>query len=564
MLSSYEPSTSLDDRGENYSSLLQCHLILFIGKKCSNKTLQYHRYFSASHERVSLDEWSKREKLSLHAMFKKVIKKLEKQCKIVIDDENLIAETRKSLLEKVKHCIPQCKVGALYFTCNNERVLEYQFNLNQILSYFLKKNHIKSPDVCLTGHPLLQHSQDTSKEQIIPSKTEGFDIVMESKVKLTIVNREKVEFNHQGLIVDGLLLALRLLVLSPSQEKDISNFADPHIHWLFTQWIKVKPNGRIIIVLIQKDYEKLCDLLGKKTKTFEQFVMWVERTCCKYFTFPIFTVEIKMMSSTQQMKRDEILLLSSLLYLHSLAISEAIVIVSPFNAQSMLHLGNSSIVNQHKKFFTTECRSDKNHLYINNEMYTSMAKLGLILVDFSSFLDITTQELDSDETLRIEQKIALIQLDYRSNQAEFLKHIEFVQIDSWKSNGEWFSKYIGRYPFISELQKSNRSEFRAGIFQDSQQREINHILFGIICNPSVIAQFASQNDFSNHLQFYQKINEYSVSNQMNMNMESINAERKRFSPKQTEKLSKGIEGSPSGGNLMRKQISMVMPNTSHQ
>lgn len=360
-----------------------------------------------------------------------------------------------------------------------------------------------------------------------------------------------------------MLLALRLLVLSPSQEKDISNFADPHLHWLFTQWVKVKPNGRIIIILIQKDYDKLCDLLGKKTKTFEQFVMWVEKTLCKYFPFPIFTVEIKVTSSMnhQQMKRDETLLLSSLMYLHSLAVSEAIVVVSPFNAQSIQNIGSSSSMNKHKKFFTNECRTE-NNLYINNEMYIRMAKLGLILVDFSSFLDISMQELEHSETstLRIEQKIALVQLDYRSNQPEFLKNIEFVQMDSWKSNGEMFSKYIGRYPFITELQRNHSSQYRAGVFQDSQQREINHVLFGIVCNPSVISQFAAQNDFSSHLQFYQKINGYSVSNQMNMNLESINAERKRFSPKQTEKLSRGIEGSPSGGTAMRKSVNILMPN----
>ncbi|EFC45805.1 predicted protein [Naegleria gruberi] len=419
------------------------------------------------------------------------------------------------------------------------------------MSFFVDRYCSNSSSIPLTlttdGPFQTSNILDDEKKSIVPTKDEGFDTIIEQPVKLTILNRDRIEFNHQGLIVDGLIFVHSMLVDSDTDSGPLS-----HVHWIFTQWMKIKPNGRIIVILIEKDFDRLCDSLKSK-KTFEQFQTWLSKTCCKYFPFPIYTVQISN-SNFSQLKRDETLLFSTLFYYQSLAASESLVLTSPFISQSLAQLSgaNTTASTRHKKFFKQECNLDDSCIYFNSDLYFKMSKIGLLLLDFSSISEISIAEINS---IQMEQKFALCQLDYRTNQPSYFKQIEFVQLNDWKPDGKSISKFIGRFPLVQELTVNHTNNFSIGIFKDIQKKEIKSILFGVILDTHHIKQFSSQNDFNNFVQYYERINEYSVSNQMNNAIETMNNERKRFSPKQTSRLSKGLEVGTNSPSSSKSQAS---------
>lgn len=70
--------STLPSSEEQASALVRCDLVLFIGRRCNNKTLYYYQNFVKSHERISLEEWKTDQNVSLHAIFKRIIRLLEK------------------------------------------------------------------------------------------------------------------------------------------------------------------------------------------------------------------------------------------------------------------------------------------------------------------------------------------------------------------------------------------------------------------------------------------------------------------------------------------------------
>jgi hypothetical protein len=163
-------------------------LVLFVGVACSNKTSYYQKNLS-NHERVSLVEWKQEdEELSPHAMFKRIIAKLNNNTNVVIDDDNLTRKTRASLISKVKSGVKNVQVKCILFkNPGGVRQCLWQ-NEIKIAEKFEKEERKYGLNA--------DRADKESKEIEVPQKEEGYDEIITVESKLT-VHGASIDFNNQ-------------------------------------------------------------------------------------------------------------------------------------------------------------------------------------------------------------------------------------------------------------------------------------------------------------------------------------------------------------------------------
>lgn len=159
--------------------------VLFVGPSCSNKTLHYEQEYKSTHERISLVEWKQQdEKISLHAMFRRIISKLNNNVNVVVDDENLAQRTRESLMKKIKEGVKNVKISCIYFK-----------NIGG-LKQCLWQNEIKLAENFNTKFGLnVDRAEKELKDLEVPTKVEGYDEIIEIETKLTVIGRS-IDFNN--------------------------------------------------------------------------------------------------------------------------------------------------------------------------------------------------------------------------------------------------------------------------------------------------------------------------------------------------------------------------------